>query len=164
MQFNMSFNASLIQVNSVTEGNLLNQGGCDTYFVHGKIDNTAGTIIGVAGAITTPSCNVSNPGTFVNISFTTRNVPGTSFLNMSGVVVGDASGSAVPINVTNGSVTIVILPGDMNGDGHVNVLDMIRIGQHWGQTGAPGWIPEDVKIDGVINVLDMIVIGQHWTG
>jgi hypothetical protein len=55
-------------------------------------------------------------------------------------------------------------PGDVNGDGHVNVLDMIRVGQHWGQTGSGGWIPEDVKKDGVINVLDMIIIGQHWTG
>jgi hypothetical protein len=55
-------------------------------------------------------------------------------------------------------------PGDVNGDGHVNVLDMIRIGQHWGQTGSVGWIPEDIKKDGVINVLDMIIIGQHWTG
>jgi hypothetical protein len=54
--------------------------------------------------------------------------------------------------------------GDVDGDGNVNVLDMIRIGQHWGETGSPGWIPEDVKPDGVINVLDMIIIGQHWTG
>lgn len=54
--------------------------------------------------------------------------------------------------------------GDVNNDDHVNVLDMILIGQYWGQTGSPGWIPEDVKKDGAINVLDMIIIGQHWTG
>jgi hypothetical protein len=54
--------------------------------------------------------------------------------------------------------------GDVNNDGHVNVLDMILIGQYWGQTGSPGWIPEDVIEDGEINVLDMIIIGQHWTG
>jgi hypothetical protein len=54
--------------------------------------------------------------------------------------------------------------GDINNDGHVNVLDMVLIGQHWGQTGSPGWVPEDVKKDGVTNVLDMIIVGQHWTG
>jgi hypothetical protein len=53
---------------------------------------------------------------------------------------------------------------DVNGDGRTNVLDMIQVGQHWGQTGSPGWIPEDAIKDGVINVLDMIIIGQHWTG
>jgi hypothetical protein len=54
--------------------------------------------------------------------------------------------------------------GDVNNDDYVNILDMILIGQYWGQTGSPGWIPEDVKEDGAINVLDMIIIGQHWTG
>jgi hypothetical protein len=54
--------------------------------------------------------------------------------------------------------------GDVNSDDQVNVLDMVLIGQHWGQAGSPGWIPEDVMEDGVINVLDMIIIGQHWTG
>jgi len=53
---------------------------------------------------------------------------------------------------------------DVNGDGRVNVLDMIRIGMHWGETGSPGWIPEDVKQDGVIDVLDMILVGMYWTG
>jgi hypothetical protein len=53
---------------------------------------------------------------------------------------------------------------DVNADGKTNVLDMIRIGQHWGETGQIGWIPEDVNHDGSINVLDMIPVGQHWTG
>ena len=53
---------------------------------------------------------------------------------------------------------------DTNSDGVTNVLDMIRIGQHWGEVGQIGWIQEDANEDGTINVLDMIVIGQHWTG
>ena len=53
---------------------------------------------------------------------------------------------------------------DVNADSATNVLDMIRIGQHWGETGVVGWISEDVNEDGNINVLDMILIGQHWTG
>jgi hypothetical protein len=53
---------------------------------------------------------------------------------------------------------------DTNSDGATNVLDMIRIGQHWGEVGQIGWIQEDANEDGTINVLDMIVIGQHWSG
>ncbi|NQT71779.1 MAG: putative Ig domain-containing protein [Chloroflexi bacterium] len=52
---------------------------------------------------------------------------------------------------------------DVNQDGDVNVLDLVLIGQHWGETGSPGWIPEDVNQDGTIDVLDNIMIGQHWT-
>ncbi len=51
---------------------------------------------------------------------------------------------------------------DVNSDGAVNVLDLIMVGQHWSETGAPGWIPEDINEDGTIDVLDNILIGQNW--
>ena len=54
--------------------------------------------------------------------------------------------------------------GDINGDGRVSISDMVRVAQHWGQIGDPGWISEDVKQDGVINVADMVLIAQNWTG
>jgi hypothetical protein len=56
------------------------------------------------------------------------------------------------------------LQGDVNGDGSVNALDMIRVGQHWGETGVGGWIREDINQDGTVNVLDATLVGQHWTG
>ena len=55
---------------------------------------------------------------------------------------------------------------DINDDGQINVVEMIGIGQHWGQKNIPnpGWIPEDINRDGIVNVLDMIRIGQYWIG
>jgi hypothetical protein len=53
---------------------------------------------------------------------------------------------------------------DVNTDGMVNVMDMIQVGQHWEEVGAPGWIREDVNKDGTVDVLDMSIIGQNWTG
>jgi len=165
VQFDLSFNSSLLTANSVTEGNLLSQNGADTYFSPGTIDNNAGTITGVAGAIITPGQTVSSPGVFATIHMTAKSVEGTSPLNLSNVIVGDINGNPVPVTVNNGSVTVTPYPDwDVNCDGHVNVLDMIRVGQHWGETGTPHWIREDVNRDGSVNVLDMIVIGQHWTG
>jgi len=163
MQFNLSFNASLVTANGVTEGDLFSQGGASTYFQAGTIDNVAGTITNVAGAIITAGASVSQSGTFAIINFTAKDAQGTSPLDLSNVIVGDINGDPVPITVSDGNVTIG-KTGDVDGDGNVNVLDMIRVGQHWGQTSSPGWIAEDVKKDGVINVLDMIIIGQHWTG
>jgi hypothetical protein len=52
---------------------------------------------------------------------------------------------------------------DVNGDTHANVLDMVLVGQHWGETGLTGWILEDTNEDGTIDVLDQIIIGQNWT-
>ncbi|MGB6874156.1 MAG: clostripain-related cysteine peptidase [Dehalococcoidia bacterium] len=76
----------------------------------------------------------------------------------------DKAGSPIPVNWIDGTFECGGVCGDVNNDDHVNVLDMVLIGQYFGQTGSSGWIPEDVKKDGVINVLDMIIIGQHWTG
>ena len=52
---------------------------------------------------------------------------------------------------------------DVNSDGYVNVLDLIRVGQHLDETGPASWIREDINKDGTITVLDLIIIGQHWT-
>jgi len=105
-QFDLSFNPSIVSVNSVTEGNLLNQNGANTYFSPGTIDNTAGTITGVAGAIITPGQTVSSPGVFAIIQMTAKSVEGSSTLNLSNVIVGDINGNPVPITVNNGSVTV----------------------------------------------------------
>jgi len=51
---------------------------------------------------------------------------------------------------------------DVNCDGCTDVLDIVLVGQHFGETGGPHWIREDVNRDGVISVLDIVVIGQHF--
>ena len=51
---------------------------------------------------------------------------------------------------------------DVNEDGTINYLDLIRIGNHYGESGAAGWIAEDVNSDGTINYLDLIIIGNHY--
>jgi hypothetical protein len=105
-QFSLSFDVSLVTANSVTEGNLLSQGGASTYFMSGTIDNVAGTIIGVFGAITADGQTVSSPGTFATISFTAKTTAGTSALDLSNVIVGKVGGQTVAITVTDGSVTV----------------------------------------------------------
>lgn len=52
---------------------------------------------------------------------------------------------------------------DINGDTNANVLDMVLVGQHWGESGLTGWILEDTNEDGTIDILDLIIIGQNWT-
>jgi hypothetical protein len=252
-QFDLSFTQSLVTANSVTEGDLLSQGGAVTYFNPGDLNNTTGSISGVAGAIITPGQTVSTSGTLATITLTAGTTSGTCSLTLSGVVVGDANGQPVTVSVVSGQVIInqapvldpigdqsveegelleitvsatdadddpmtfsadnlpdgadfdpetqtfswtprynqagiyavdfevsdgeltdsenisitVVKPyedWDVNGDGSTNVLDMILVGQHWGETGLAGWARADANEDGSVNVLDMIIIGQHWTG
>ncbi|MDR3578022.1 MAG: cohesin domain-containing protein [Anaerolineaceae bacterium] len=51
---------------------------------------------------------------------------------------------------------------DVNGDGVVNISDLALIGLHWGETGAPGWIPEDVNKDGKVGLSDVGILGICW--
>ena len=104
VQFNLSFDPSLLTANSVTEGNLFN--GYTTQFDPGTTDNTNGLITDVTGVITTPGAGVSSPGAFASISFTSKNTNGVSPLDLSFVKVGNPDATAVIIEITHGSVQV----------------------------------------------------------
>ncbi len=52
---------------------------------------------------------------------------------------------------------------DVNGDGVVNVLDLVLVAQYLGETGPPN-SKVDVNGDGIVNILDLILIAQHLGG
>jgi len=106
MQFNLSYDPGVVTVNSVTEGNLLNQGGASTYFNNGQINNTTGTITGVFGAITSPGQTVATAGAFAVISMTAGSAAGSSPLTPSGVIIGDVASQPLPVSVINDDINI----------------------------------------------------------
>lgn len=101
MQFDLSFDPSLVTVESVKEGDLLGQGGASTFFNSGKIDNRAGTVTGVFGAITSPGGAVSTQGTFATITLTARTQGESWPLSLSHVIVGDTGGNPVSVSLSN---------------------------------------------------------------
>jgi hypothetical protein len=115
-------------------------------------------------ALTYSASNLPQGATF---AVATRTFSWTPGYGQSGVYAG------VRFQVSDGEltdyedITMAVnstLQADVNGDGVVNALDMIRIGQHWGETGVGGWIREDINQDGTVSVLDATLLGQHWTG
>jgi len=105
-ELKLSFDASLVQANSVTEGDIFD--GYDTFFESGTIDNVAGTIVDVYGLIIGAG-NVSNPGILVTIGFTAQTVTGVSGLDLYDVGVTNES-TYVPLVVSNGSVLVDATP------------------------------------------------------
>jgi len=101
-EFKLSFNATVLQVNSVTEGDIFD--GYDTFFNAGTINNTAGTVVDIYGLIM-GSGNVTGSGTFVTISCTAKDVSGISTLALSSVGVTNET-SYVSITVNNGTVQV----------------------------------------------------------
>jgi len=53
----------------------------------------------------------------------------------------------------------VSIPGDANGDGVVNVEDLLIVLGQWGTMGPEG----DVNHDGIVNVEDLLMVLANWT-
>lgn len=101
MQFDLIFDPSLLAVDGIEEGDFLGQGGASTFFNSGRIDNQAGTVKGVFGAITSPGEAVSAPGTFARVTLTARTQCEGWPLSLTSVIVGDVDGNPVPVTLDN---------------------------------------------------------------
>jgi hypothetical protein len=104
-QFSLTFDPTKIRIDNVTEGNLFNQNGANTYFDPGQIDNNSGTLTAVASSIATPGQTVSTAGTLAVIAFTAIG-SGSSALSLSNVIAGNINGQALAVNYSGGQITI----------------------------------------------------------
>ena len=57
----------------------------------------------------------------------------------------------------------IAIVGDVNGDGRVDILDLVMVGSHFGERISPFVHPNpDVNGDGVVNILDLVLVGRHF--
>ncbi len=99
-QLDLEFNNSNLQLNSITEGNLLRQNGASTIFNSGTIDNSLGKTVDIYGAILGPT-NIKLPGPFIFINATAVGSNNTIDINLINVLVVDPQGNE--INLTPSS-------------------------------------------------------------
>ena len=119
--------------------------------------------------------NVSLSGCGVTLSDTTNASGIATFevnANLTGII--NVTVSMNGYNDWEGTITVKSsgCPWDLSGpvgepDGEVNIFDIVAVADHWGETGAPGWIPEDLsgpagEPDGLINIFDIVEVADHW--
>jgi uncharacterized protein (DUF2141 family) len=63
----------------------------------------------------------------------------------------------------NGLVTVTII-GDVNGDGVVDIFDLVLVALGYGSSqGEPGYNPNaDVNGDGIIDIFDLVLVAKHY--
>jgi hypothetical protein len=155
-ELKVNFNKDILNANAVYEGNFFI--GKTTFFNAGTIQNENGKIINLYDLIIGPG-NVTTQGNLITISFTAVGY-GTSAIEIYDVGLTNET-VYIPINIVNSSV-IVYSPYDMNSDGIVNMVDLVSVANHYGETGTPGWIMQDVNKDGKVSVMDLVLISTHW--
>jgi hypothetical protein len=81
---------------------------------------------------------------------------------ISYVRVANPAGSPENIEIDAFSDVAPRMPGDVNLDGNVNVVDLLEVINSWG-VPIPGGPPADFNNDGLVNVVDLLTVINHWT-
>jgi hypothetical protein len=101
-ELKLSFNPTRLKAIDVTQGNIFNN--YSTFFNEGVINNQVGTITSIYGLILGEG-TVIDPGTFVTISFTSKEKLGSYTLDISNVGITNEIGY-VSIDVSDGTVSV----------------------------------------------------------
>ncbi|MGD0977522.1 MAG: dockerin type I domain-containing protein [Candidatus Bathyarchaeia archaeon] len=141
----MNINVTAANLGSVSEDFTL------TVYANASVMNSQ--TISLASGNTTTVAFVRNTTGFAKGNYTIK------------AVAEDISREANTTNntYTAGSVKVTI-PGDLNGNGKVELLDLIRLGLSFGShAGQPKWNPNaDIDGNGIVDQSDANILAQHY--
>ena len=74
------------------------------------------------------------------------------------------SESDIADNEFSDGMVQVTIPGDVNGDGGVDITDLSMVAMAYGRfDGEPGFDPEvDINADGLVEIRDVVVVARHF--
>ncbi len=157
-QFDIAFDAAILEAVNVSEGNFLKTGGT-TFFQGGSIDNVAGKITGLSAARLSAQ-GMNGTGTLLQVRFKAKS-GGETKLVLQNFEFGATTGSLIPAGPHQVHIVVEgqLATGDVNRDGRVSILDLILIAQQLGKR-VPANSPVDLNRDGVVSILDLILTAQ----
>ena len=158
-QFDIAFDPTVLEALDVSEGDFLKSDAGTTFFQGGRIDNAAGKITGlIAGRIS--EGGVSGSGSVLQVRFKAK-AEGETGLTLQNFLFGSVTEESIPAGPLEIHITVEerLLTGDVNRDGVVNILDLIRVAQQLGKRVPPN-SPVDINGDGVVNIFDLTLVAQ----
>ena len=162
-QFDISFDPSRLEALDVNEGDFLKTDGGATFFQSGRIDNTAGKIMGlIAGRIS--EGGVSGSGSILQVRFKAKS-EGETEVALHNFKFGSSTGEIIPTGPHEIHLAVEdrLPTGDVNRDGDIDILDLILVAQQLGERVAAD-SPVDINGDGVINIFDLTLVAQGIGG
>ena len=96
----------------------------------------------------------SGDGTLAALTFEAVSVK-ASTLTLSEVLLVSSDGESYRPKVEDGQITAPSLDADVNGDGTVNIQDLVLVASNIGQTGQNA---ADTNGDGLVNIVDLVLV------
>jgi len=116
--------------------------------------NHSGTVVKLDGG---PTVTTGSDGRY---SFTTAG--GSHTLAFSHPAYLSATRTASGIAGSTVTVpTVTLLGGDVNGDGHIDILDLSAVGSQFGST-TPSPATADVNGDGRVDIVDIVLVAKNF--
>ena len=162
-QFDLAFDPTILEAIDVNEGNFLKSGGESTFFQGGRINNASGKITGLSAALLGDR-GVSGSGTVLQVRFKAKS-EGETRIALQNFLFGSITEESIDAAPLEIRITVQerLLTGDVNRDGVVNILDLIRVARQLGQRVAAD-SPVDVNGDGIVNIFDLTLVAQGIGG
>ncbi|HLK69399.1 MAG TPA: cohesin domain-containing protein [Bryobacteraceae bacterium] len=113
-QFDLKFDANILQALSETEGDFLASAG-STLFFSGSIDNTGGSVTGTGDTLEGPIPGASGSGVLAQFSFQAV-AAGTTSIDILSDILLDSTLSGISTDVEGGTVSVESAPEPSSGD------------------------------------------------
>jgi len=167
LEFNLGYNASVLNANSVINGSFLPSSVTPVT----QINNTAGFLV-FNVSLSTP-LNGNGTVAVIQLQVEASNVR-NSTLHLYDVGLVNSTGQPLPFTTADGSFTNVApLFADIGGYGIVDIRDAIlaakAFGSHranydyQGEPASPNWNPAaDLNGDGVVDIFDIVILCRNF--
>ncbi len=106
--------------------------------------------------------DISNPANWTIHTYDNSPLPHYQL----GAVEFDAAGN-LWISATSEAIAVLLIgengiPGDLDGDGHVGVSDLLILLASWGPCPPKGDCPADLNGDGSVGIPDLLILLANW--
>ena len=160
-QFDIAFDPVRLEAVEVNEGEFLKTDGGATFFQEGRIDNTAGKITGLKAALLAER-GVSGSGAILHVTFTTKSI-GETVLELQNFKFGSSAGENIPAAPLEVYITVQqrLRSGDVNGDGDIDIFDLILVARQFGESVPPN-TDVDINGDGMVDIFDLALVAKGF--